>query len=564
MPRNLSILAHREYDVVIVGGGIFGVCAAWDAALRGLSVALVERGDIAHATSASCFKMVHGGIRYLQHADLPRLRESSRERGILLRIAPHLVRPLPIVVPTYGHGVQGKALLRAGLAVYDLLTIDRHLGVRDPARRVPAGRVLSREECLSLFPWVETRGLTGAGLFYDGHMPSPARLAFAVARSAMAAGAVVVNYVEALDLVCRRGRVHGVRARDVLSGDEVEIRGRIVLNAAGPWAERLLDRWLGRSAILGLTFSRDAYVVVPRRLTGEHAVALAAQTRDPDALLSRGPRHLFLVPWRDSTLVGVWHVVSRAAPDEVEVTEADLATFLEEVNARLPFDLTLGDVSMWHAGLVLFGENGPAARHLRYGKRSQLVDHAARDGVDGLVSMVGVRYTTARAVAEKAVDLVFAKLGHRPPAPRTAVTPVHGGRIDRYDAFVRDAVARRPQGLRPAHIAALVESHGSAYEEVLRYAVSDPALAEPLDGWTILKAQVLQAVRDEMAVRLADVVLRRTDLGTSRHPGEQVVRTCADIMAAELEWSADRRAREIADVMGTLGRRQPAGSLAWR
>jgi glycerol-3-phosphate dehydrogenase len=560
----LSTLTRHEHDLVIVGGGIFGVCAAWDAALRGLSVALIERGDLAHATSASCFKMVHGGLRYLQHADLPRLRESSRERSTLLRIAPHLVRPLPIAVPTYGHARQGQAFLRAGLALYDLLTADHRRDVRDPARRVPPGRLLSRDEALALFPWLERRDLTGAGLFHDGHMPSPARLALAFARSAMTAGACVVNYVEAVDLLRGRDRVAGVRARDVLSGETADVRGRVVLNATGPWAERLLARWLGAPATLGLTFSRDAYVVVRGRLGSGHALALPARTSDPDAVLSRGPRHLFLVPGRDSTLVGVWHVVSRGVPDEVAVTDADVASFLDEVNERLPFELAPADVSAWHAGLVLFGDNDPGARHLSYGKRSRLVDHAARDGVNGLISMIGVRYTTARAVAEQAVDLVFAKLGYRPPATRTAATPVHGGRIEHVDDFVRDAVARREGGLEPSRLLALIDSHGSAYREVLRHATRDPALAEPLGSGPLIRAQVVQAVRDELAVRLGDVIFRRTDLGAGGHPGEPVVQVCADLMAAELEWSADRRGREVADVMTTLRQRCPAHALAGR
>jgi glycerol-3-phosphate dehydrogenase len=564
MRPSLSALARGEYDLVIVGGAIFGVCAAWDAALRGLSVVLVDRGDIAHATSANCFKIVHGGIRYLQHLDLSRLRESSRERSILLRIAPHLVRPLPIVVPAYGHARQGKAVLRAGLGVYDLLTIDRNLRARDPARLIPRPRVISRDECLAMFPWLPRDGLAGAGIFHDGQMPNPARLALAFARSAMAAGAAIVNYAEAVHLLRRRGRACGIRGRDVLTGDEVEIRCRVVLNAAGPWAQNLLSRWLGPRAPLGLTFSRDAYIVVPRSLTDGYALALPAQTRDPDALFSRGPRHLFLVPWRDSTLIGVWHVVSDHSPEDVTVTEAELVSFLDELNARLPFELTLGDISMWHAGLVLFGDNDRNARDLSYGKRSRLVDHAGRDGVEGLISMVGVRYTTARAVAEKAVDLVFAKLGHRPPRSATASTAVYGGRFERVADLARAAEVRMAGMLRPAEVAALVESHGSAYDEVLRYAIHNPALAEPLDGSTVIKAQVVQAVRDELAVKLGDVIFRRTDLGTGRHPGEPVVRTCAELMAAELEWSADRRSREIAEVMATLGHRHPAGSLAWR
>src|SRR5262249_4414707 len=156
----------REFDLAVVGGGIFGICTAWDAALRGLSVALIERADFVQATSAHSFRMVHGGIRYLQHGDFPRIRESVRERRALLRMAPHLVEPLPIVIPTYGHGLGGKGALGLGLRLYDLCAADRNHGIEDPARQIPAGRVMSRAECLRLFPELDPTGLTGAGLFY--------------------------------------------------------------------------------------------------------------------------------------------------------------------------------------------------------------------------------------------------------------------------------------------------------------------------------------------------------------------------------------------------------------
>ena len=164
MRREINALAGREFDLVVVGGGIFGICAAWDAAQRGISVALIERGDFAHAASANCFKMVHGGVRYLQHMDLPRLRQSSHERNILLRIAPHMVRPLPILTPTYGHGLTGKELMGAALRVYDTLAWDRNSGIREPARMLPPGHLLSRDEALATNHGIREEGLNGAAV----------------------------------------------------------------------------------------------------------------------------------------------------------------------------------------------------------------------------------------------------------------------------------------------------------------------------------------------------------------------------------------------------------------
>jgi glycerol-3-phosphate dehydrogenase len=546
MRRDIAALTAREYDLVIVGGGAFGACAAWDAAQRGLTVALVDQGDFGHATSANHFKMVHGGIRYLQHIDLRRIRESVRERRALLRIAPHLVQPLPIVIPTYGHGWQGKALLAAGFFLYDLLACDRNHGLSDPARCIPRGRLLSRRECLKLFPDLDRKGLTGAGLFYDGQMYNPPRLVLAFLRSAVQAGAEIGNYLEAVRFLWRDERVCGVEVRDVLSGDHLEIRGKVVLNTAGPWAEQLVTRSLGFHLQPKLTFSRDACFVVARRLIGQYALAVPGYTKDPDALLSRRHRHLFVVPWRDATLIGVWHKVYTGPPGAFTVTEAELQGFLDEINAAYPaLALTLRDVALWNAGLVLFGDNQPGATHLRYGKRSCLIDHARQHRVDGLITLVGVRATTARGVATQAVDLVCKKLHRRVPKSATAVTPIYGGRIEDFETFLHQVTAQRPPSLSAAVISSLVRNYGSAYRGVLKYLEEEPGWAETVGTSTTLKAEVVHAVREEMAQKLSDVVLRRTELGTTGHPGEKALRTCAELMATQMGWSQQRIQEEI-------------------
>ena len=207
LKRCVLALTENEHDLVVVGGGIFGICVAWDAALRGLSVALVEQTDFAHAASANCFKIIHGGIRYIQHGDLYRIRESSHERSAWLRIAPHLVSPLPIAIPAYGNGFRGKALLRAGMGLYDLITWDRNQGIDDPGQRIPASYSISRQECLDRFPGLDSTGLTGAMIFHDGQMYSAPRLALSCLKSAVEAGAVAANYVEGIGLARHGNRV---------------------------------------------------------------------------------------------------------------------------------------------------------------------------------------------------------------------------------------------------------------------------------------------------------------------------------------------------------------------
>ena len=549
MKRSLELLADKEFDVVIVGGGIFGASAAWDAGLRGLSVALVEQGDFCSGASANSFKIVHGGIRYLQHADVARLRSSCHERSALLRIAPHLVQPLPIVIPTYGHGRQGKAFLGTGMLLYDVLTLDRNRGIKDSRRKIPWTRFLSREEVLDLFPAIRKQGLSGGAVFCDGQLYNPARLVLAFIQSGVNAGVQVGNYVEATRFLRTGDRIRGIEGRDVLTGESFPIRAKLVLNAAGPWAEKVLNKDGGVVLHPRGAYSRDTCFVVARRFTSPYALAVQGQTQDPDAVLSRAARHLFVVPWRNYTLVGVWHVVYEGGPDDVTVTEQDLQSFIDEINRAYPaLELSLADVSMCNAGLVPFGENEPGAVHLSYGKRSRLIDHEKEHGLQGLVTLIGIRYTMARGDAAKVMDLVSAKLGKSLRAPPTHRIALHGGDIDDFEAFVKDTSNNQTVALRDDVVHALLHNYGTAYREVLRHVELDSALAETLDNSTVLKAEVVNAVRNEMAVRLSDVVFRRTDLAAGGNPGQQALEVCAHMVARELGWTTDQMQQELREV----------------
>jgi glycerol-3-phosphate dehydrogenase len=548
--RDLGLLDGRSFDLVVVGAGIFGACAAWDASMRGLRVALIDRGDFASATSANSFKMIHGGIRYLQHGDLPRIRQSSNERRAFLRIAPHLVRPLPIAIPTYGHAMKGKEILRLGIAAYDLLTLDRSRGIVQPECRVPFATSWGRGETLSRFPGLAPNGLTGAVVFADGQMKNPPRLVLSIVRAAVEHGAVAANYVEADGFLREGDRIAGVRALDRMSGRALEIRSSVVLNAAGPYAERLLERGLGVPLPSRGTYSRDACFVVPRLLV-DHAVAVLGATSDPDAILSRGERHLFLVPWRRSTLVGVWHVVHTGDPFDFTVTERDLQGFLREINGAYPgLDLTLADVALWNAGLVPFGENAAGATNLKYGHRSRFIDHARTHGLGGLFTLIGVRYTTGRVEAAGAVDAVMKRLGKPGSACRTAVAPVWGGDFTDGRALV-DSVRRSLSilGMPEADAESLVDQHGTKYGRVLQLAEGNPELRRPIGARATLAAEIVHGIREEMALTLGDLVFRRTDLGTGEHPGTAVLEACVRQAASELAWTERRVERELSEVL---------------
>jgi glycerol-3-phosphate dehydrogenase len=554
MQRNPAALATEEFDVLIIGAGAFGAAAARDAALRGLRTALIERADFGGATSAECFKMVHGGIRYLQHADVLRLRASSHERSALLRIAPHLVQPLPIAIPTYGRGRQGRAFLATGATVYDLLTLDRNAGIRDRQRRIRRSRLLSRERLLELFPHLSAPGLSGAVVFEDGQMHNPARLVLAFVSSAADAGATACNYVEATKFLWREAAVCGVRARDRLSGEEFDVRARLTLNAAGPWADYLQNDSQRFGPWRRLPFSRDAYFIVDRAPTSEYGVAVQGLSRDRDAVLGRATRHLFAVPWRDKTLIGVWHTLFPEFPDGAHVRPDEIETWIAELNSVYPaLQLSPSEVSFAHCGLVPFGETATATE-LSFGKESRLIDHRSAHGVSGLVSLVGIRFTTARADAARALELLLRQHPRAPRRANTARLPLAGGEIEDFAAFEAQALRAKPEGMDAASMRALLRNHGTRYAQVLRSHNQHEAVGACIPDTTTLFAEIRHAIEHEMAVKLEDVVMRRTELAAGSHPGRRALEAAAMDMAQHLRWSDSRMREELAATERTLAR----------
>jgi glycerol-3-phosphate dehydrogenase len=549
MQRNPAGLVGEEFDVLVIGAGAFGAAAARDAALRGLRTALIERSDFGGATSAECFKMVHGGIRYLQHADIPRLRASSHERSALLRIAPHLVQPLPIAIPTYGRGRRGRAFLAAGATAYDLLTMDRNSGIRDRQRQIRRSRLLSRERLLELFPHLRSPELSGAVVFEDGQMYNPARLVLAFVSSAVDAGASACNYVEATRFLWRGSSVCGVRARDRLNGEEFDVRARLTLNAAGPWADYLQNDPERFGAWRRLPYSRDACFIVDRAPTSEYGVAVQGLSRDKDAVLGRATRHLFAVPWRDKTLIGVWHCLFPEFPDAAHVQPDELDTWMAELNSVYPaLQLSPSEVTFANCGLVPFGETATATE-LSFGKESRLIDHRAAHGVAGLVSLVGIRFTTARADAARALDMLLRQLPRAPAAANTARLPLAGGDIEDFAAFEAQALRTKPAGVNDETLRALLRNHGTQYLQVLR-----GRDAHTVPDTTTLFAEIRHAIDREMAVKLEDVVMRRSELAAGSHPGRRALEAAAMEMANHLHWSDNRMREELSATERTLAR----------
>ena len=530
MIRDVDRLASDTFDVLVVGGGVYGLAVAYDAAQRGLSVALIERDDFGSGASFNHHRTIHGGLRYLQHFDLGRARESVRERRTIARIAPHTVRPLPFAVPLYRSLLRGKLAMHAGFLLDLVVSAGRNRGV-PASHRLPAGRVVSRGTAIQRYPGLRRQGLTGAAVFSDYVTLEPDRLTFAFAIAAVEHGATLANHVDALEPIADGRRVAGVHARDVLDGRQFDVAARVTVNATGSQVDRLLKP-LGISSGIPML---KAMNLVTSRDAGDEALA-------GRSLLGR---NLFLVPWRERALFGTWESQTTCDPCDASVDERDVASFVTELNQAFPsLDLTLEDVTLIHRGVVPAAVGGGK---ISLEGRDLVRDHASQ-GIEGLVSVVGTKYTTARAVAERITDVVLGKSGRASTACRTASIALPGGSLRDVGLAIADARRDHDAGLPSDTIPHLIAAYGSRFRDVLD--ISDRAdwrkriaKASPVIG-----AELVWAVRKEMAVTLADAVIRRTPLGALGYPGDEALERAAAIVGAELKWSDARRREEILSV----------------
>ena len=539
MHRDLDGLTARTFDVLVVGGGIYGLAIGYDAAQRGASVALVERDDFGSGSSFNHLRTIHGGLRYLQHLEVARARESMRERRTLARIAPHAVVPVRFALPLYRSLTRGKLAMRAGFIVDRFVAAGRNRGVT-ASLALPGGQVFSRHQAVEHFPGLRRRGLTGAAVWYDYVVPEADRLTFSWALAAAAHGAVLANYLEAVGIARDGRRVAGVEAVDRRTGRSLQIAARTVVNATGAAIDRLLGS-IGLSTRMPLVMAMN---LVTTRDAGD--AALGGQ--------SASGRNLFLVPWRHRALFGTWES-SRPCEPGAAPAEEDVVAFIAELNEAFPaLELRRSDVALVHRGVV------PAAE--RSGRvtlegRAQVHDHGS-DGMEGLFSVAGAKYTTARAVAEQVVDRVIRTIPGSWAPCRTASTPLPGGHVR--DLALAVAEARRDYDtLVPSDtIPHLVAAYGSAYREVMDLARTRPDwCARVAADSPVIGGELVWAVRHEMAETLCDAVLRRTPLGALGYPGDQAAARAAAIIGAERQWSDERTQMELGSLRQFYETRQP-------
>jgi len=509
----LAALSAAELDLLVVGGGITGAGIARDAALRGLSVALLEAVDFGAGTSSRSSKLIHGGVRYLQQGDIGLVREAASERTRIRRIAPHLAAPLLMVMPTYGRAMHMK--LAAGLWTFEKIT-----SLADDERHV----MWDRAEALAQEPCLAHAGLHGAAAFVE-YLTDDARLVLETVMGAAAAGALCANHAEVTGF---DGGV--ITVRDTAGDESLQVRARVLVNAAGPWVEEIWRR-AGVRGARGLQLTKGIHVVVDHaRLPVRHAVVMQARDR----------RSVFAVPRDGITYLGTTDTLFDVPALHPAVSADDVDYLLDAANRTFAGPpLARADVLASWAGLrPLLREEGKAPSEI------SRKDEIATDPATGLISIAGGKLTTFRRMAERVVDLVFVRLGRRSPPCRTDEVPLPGGEPTALDPA---ALARSLPQLSAVDAARLFRLHGAGCERIMARIADDPAAGEVVTGLPgVLRAEIEHALDEEMTLTLEDLLERRTrSLSFDRHQGLGGVEAAAAIAARRLGWGAARTGAEI-------------------
>ncbi|MFQ5558967.1 MAG: FAD-dependent oxidoreductase [Nitrospinota bacterium] len=530
MIRSTEELSQKEFDLVVIGGGIHGAMLFWRACLSGLSTALIENADFGHATSASSQKIIHGGLRYLQSFNIPRIRQSVRERRRLMKLAPHLVRPLPCIMPIYGHGLKGREAMWAGLRAYDMLSLDRNSSL-EPSHYIPAGRLLSAEETLHDVPGVLTKGLLGGANWYDSICLNTERLVLEFIKTGCFHGGVAANYVKATGITRKNKEVTGVKARDVFTKKEFSIRARKVAACVGPWINEFYSLLGLMKRVTPVPLAAGVNIIVQKKFPGEAAFAVQS---------SKQKGRLFVVvPWNGKSIIGTEYFPYKGEPDDCDVTLDECETLLKEFNLCYPTaEIQKSDITFVHKGLLPCTFTGGQEKgEIKIDSEFKIVDFSSY-GFQGLTGVTGVKYTTAGFVAEKVLKKIF-------PGVRmineTAFLQCSKFADDENFPFGTESKAF----FKKEEVKGLIQIFGSEYKKVLSLCGNGSCPEPEKRKSRLLRGMARFSVQEEMACTLSDIAFRRIPVASSGFPADGEIDELAGYMQEELNWSEEKKEIEL-------------------
>ena len=533
MKRFINGYKNESFDILVIGGGITGAAVAYDAASRGLSVALVEKNDFGWATSAATSKVIHGGLRYLKTFEFGLVRESLNERRIMGNIAPNYIYPIPFMFinPTF--------VMKIGLFVYDLLAFDKKF-TWDKSKKIPNHYPLSRKEVIEKVPNTKREGLQGARVYYDSLSIFPERLTLAFLKSAIHYGAKVSNYTKVEDFFIPEGnKVSGIVVRDLVNNRSHTLKGKLTINCTGPWAD----------IVLKVAKKGDSHDKI-RRSEGIHLIVKDIINKQAVGTMTKAG-HFFLIPWRGHSLIGTTDKEYPGTPEEYHVTRQSIQELLDTVNMDFGNNnpIQYSDVLFSYGGLrPLLDAKGEDVHTTT--RKYEIYDHSD-EGLPGLITVEGGKYTTSRNLAQNVLKTVEIILGDKLGKCKTHKQRLIGCEIENIEKFI-DSIKKENEDFENTTVEYLGRNYGTEYDNILKLARQDKRLAEIVTDDGEILAQVVYAIKNEMAVTLKDILFRRTGIGTLGNPGKAVLEKVADIAANELGWSADRKNNEILEVQNTF------------
>jgi glycerol-3-phosphate dehydrogenase len=534
--RNVPDIANQTFDVIVIGVGINGAGVARDAAMRGLKVLLLDKGDMASGTTSWSTRLIHGGLRYLEHGEVGLVRESLRERERLLRVAPHLVKPLSMLIPVYEKARRGLLTIRAGMVAYDLLSFDKSL---------KRHRMLSREDVIRRAPGLNTAGLRGAAVYYDAQIEYAERLVLENVLSALRHGAAIQTYARVDSFIIEDDSVLGVEFTSLPDNRAKSVRAPLTINVSGPWVDEVLAAT--RHSLERMICGTKGSHLVVERFPGAPADALYVEAHADG-------RPFFIIPWNNAYLIGTTDLPYKGDLEKVSASEAEIDYLLTETNRLIPqARLRRDTISYTYSGirpLPCRTGSDPASITRRHFIR----DHTP--ALKGFISLVGGKLTTYRNLSEQTVDLIFKKLGRRSPQCLTAREPLPGAAVEDFAAFCEQFKAG--SGLPEATAGRLLRIYGTRAEDILKLAANDAELLKPFSPRAgAIGAEILFSFREELAQTLTDCLMRRTMVGLNASAGLDAVEDAAKVARKYLGWDDERAAREIADYLEYVRRFHP-------
>ena len=536
--RDLAQIQRTEFDVIIIGGGINGAGVARDAALRGLKTILVEKNDFASGSSSWSSRLIHGGLRYLEYFEFPLVRESLKEREVLLHTAPHLVTPLQLTIPIYGDRSRPYWKIWAGMILYDIFSFDKTL---------PSHRMLPKQKFKQLFRSLDSENLSGGSQYYDGQVTLAERLCLENIISAQNAGATVLNYAEVIELPIEDSRITDVVCKDKLTGESFTISGSadaVLINTAGPWIDRVCQR--GRKANEEVKIgdakknggTKGSHIVVDP-FPGAPGSTLYVEAKSDG-------RPFFIIPWLDKYLIGTTDLPYKDDIDNIKADNEEIDYLLRETNSIIPTaKLERDDVKFTYSGVRPL-PNSDGKKPGSITRKHIIFDHR-KEGVKNLLTLIGGKLTTYRNVGEEMVDAVFKRMKRSPKPCQTDSLPLPG-RILPSDKRIQQAIAEYSSTLSATTIDHLFSVYGARALEVLALTKDNPELCQPLSANVPdIKAQIVYAVESELAHNLVDILRRRTTLAMNGHYGMNLLPVVTETLQKHCGWTQEQSDRACSD-----------------